>query len=88
MSESDQLAETLADSLNDNSDRKIAYFMDDDDSPSDVDQWVSTGSSVLDLLISNKTNGGVPVGRIVELFGSEGCVTEDTKVRVKIEDPV
>ena len=37
-----------------------------------VKQWVSTGSSLLDLAISNKTNGGIAAGRITELTGMEG----------------
>lgn len=34
-----------------------------------VTEWWSTGSANLDLAISNKPNGGVPVGRIVQLLG-------------------
>lgn len=31
--------------------------------------FVSTGSTVLDTIIRNKPNGGLPVGRVVEIFG-------------------
>lgn len=34
-----------------------------------VDTWVSTGSSVLDLAISNRTNSGVPFGTFLEIYG-------------------
>lgn len=47
---------------------KIAY-VGNEDSPSDISDWVSTGCDMLDLAISNRPNGGLPVGRIVELQG-------------------
>lgn len=50
---------------------KAVYFLDEDDSPSLVNEWVSTGSSMLDLAISNRPHGGLPVGRMVELSGLE-----------------
>ncbi len=34
-----------------------------------VADWCSTGASVLDLAISNQIPGGVPVGRIVQVYG-------------------
>jgi recombination protein RecA len=70
----DELAELLATELNKaNKDGgKIAYFLDDKEDPSTVTDWVSTGSTMLDLAISNRPNGGLPVGRIVTLTGLEG----------------
>ena len=51
---------------------KVAYFLDGQElSPADVTEWVSTGSDMLDLAISNRPGGGYPVGRIVELTGLE-----------------
>jgi len=50
---------------------KIAYNLSEDDDPSTVKDWVSTGSSLLNLAISNKKNGGLPCGRITELAGLE-----------------
>jgi len=50
-----------------------------------INNWLPTGSSLLDIAISNKPNGGYPRGRIVELAGNEGCVTEDTLIEVLIE---
>lgn len=73
----DVLAETLASNLNKqfkSSNLKVAYFLEgDDDVPTDVKEWVSTGSTALDLAISNRPNGGYPVGRIVELTGLEAA---------------
>ncbi len=69
----DDLADTLASSLNKKfKDFKVAYFLDGhDETPADLTEWISTGSSMLDLAISNRPNGGIPVGRITELTGLE-----------------
>lgn len=50
---------------------KTAYYLSDPTINSDVKYWVSTGCDILDLAISNRPNGGFPVGRIVELMGLE-----------------
>ena len=74
MSNRDQLASVLADSLNKKfKDYKVAYFLDgSEDTPTDLTEWISTGSSMLDLAIANRPNGGIPVGRITEITGLEG----------------
>ena len=71
--EKDALAEQLASSLNKKfKDYKVAYFLDgSEDTPTDLTEWISTGSSMLDLCISNRPNGGIPVGRITEITGLE-----------------
>jgi len=50
------------------------YFKKELDSFSSdkVEDFISTGSTLLDYAIANKTNGGVPVGRITEIVGREG----------------
>lgn len=50
---------------------KIASYLNDPDITADVNEFVSTGSSMLDLAISNRPNGGIPVGRITEITGLE-----------------
>jgi len=71
----DSLANTLADSINKQfkgQALKTAFFLDgDDDAPSNVKDWISTGCDTLDLAISNRPNGGFPVGRITEITGLE-----------------
>jgi recombination protein RecA len=71
----DVLANTLADSINKQfkgQALKTAFFLDgDDDSPSNVKEWISSGCDSLDLAISNRPNGGFPVGRITEITGLE-----------------
>jgi recombination protein RecA len=71
----DELTGLLADSLNkkfSKTHHRVAYFLDgSEDSPTDVNDWVSTGSTVLDLAISNRPDGGLPVSKIVEITGLE-----------------
>ena len=84
----DDLAELLSVELNkaNKSGGKIAYFLDDKEDPSTITDWISTGSTMLDLAISNRPHGGLPVGRISTLTGLEGCVTEDTKIKVMVDE--
>ena len=66
------LADILADELNKQSkDQKVAFFLDGNEAPTNVDGWVSTGCAMLDVAISNRPYGGLPVGRIVEVTGLE-----------------
>ena len=73
MSVKDELASSLADNLNKQfKDTKVAYFLDcSDTTPTDIKDFVSTGSTLLNLAISNKPNGGIAVGRITEINGLE-----------------
>ena len=73
ISAKDELAEVLADTLNKKfKDHKVAYFLDGSGStPTDIKEFISTGSSILDLAISNRPNGGIAVGRITEINGLE-----------------
>ena len=71
----DELSSLLADNLNKKfkAAHKVAFFLDgEEQTPTDLDEWVSTGSATLDLAISNRPNGGLPVGRITEITGLEG----------------
>ena len=71
----DSLANTLAESINKQfkgQALKTAFFLDgDDDAPSNVTEWISSGCDSLDLAISNRPRGGFPVGRITEITGLE-----------------
>jgi len=71
MSKKDMLANEIADSLNSKfKGQKVAYFLDGSAStPTDIDDFISTGSSILDLAISNRPDGGIAVGRITEING-------------------
>ena len=69
----DELAATLADNLNKRFKKhQAAYFLSGQSgAPTEVREFVSSGSSMLDLVISNGPNGGFPVGRITEITGLE-----------------
>jgi RecA/RadA recombinase len=88
MARQEDLAAVLADSLNkQNKEGKIAYFLTEEAGtvPVNVKDWVSTGNAELDIAISNRPYGGIPVGRICEITGLEQCVTEDTLIDVIID---
>jgi recombination protein RecA len=69
----EDLASVLASTLNakfKETNQKVAFFLDKDvDSPSNVTDWISTGNDIVDLAISNRPYGGLPVGRIIEIMG-------------------
>ena len=73
MSNRDELAEVLASELNKQfKSHQVAYFLDGvEEPPTDVTDWISTGSTLLDLAISNKPHGGFAAGRIAEINGLE-----------------
>lgn len=50
---------------------KVSYFLDEEN-PWDIVEWVSTGATLLDLAVSNRPHGGLPVGKMIELSGLEG----------------
>ena len=59
----------LIDSLNKELGERVAYNLAYDESPTHVNRWISTGSRLLDYICSNRRDGGLPEGRIVEIFG-------------------
>jgi recombination protein RecA len=59
----------LIKSLNKDYKTKVAYNLSEDESPTQVKRWVSTGSKLLDYICANQPGGGFPEGRIVEIFG-------------------
>jgi recombination protein RecA len=65
----DDFTSDLINSLNRDLGHRVAYNLASDQSPTHVKRWISTGSKQLDYIISNRRNGGLPEGRIVEIFG-------------------
>lgn len=65
----DDFTSDLIKSLNKERGTRVAYNLSCDDSPTHVNRWISTGSTQLDYIIANQKNGGLPEGRIVEIFG-------------------
>lgn len=72
---SDELGGIIAETINKQfktQNIKTAYFLEgDSDAPTIVKEWVGTGSTMLDLAISNRKYGGFPVGRVSEITGLE-----------------
>jgi len=66
---SDDFTVDLIKQLNKEHGNRVAYNLESDDSPTHVKRWIGTGSKQLDFIISNRSNGGLPEGRIVEIFG-------------------
>lgn len=69
----DELATIIADNLNKlHKEERVAYFLDGlEETPTDLKDFVGTQNDILDLIISNRPNGGIAVGRITELTGLE-----------------
>lgn len=65
----DDFTSDLIKSLNKERGSRVAYNLSTDESPTHVNRWISTGSKQLDYIISNQKSGGLPEGRIVEIFG-------------------
>ena len=69
MTKNDDFTSQLIRSLNKDYKTKVAYNLSEDESPTQVKRWVSSGSKMLDYICANKPDGGFPEGRIVEIFG-------------------
>ncbi len=67
----EDLEHVIAESLNKGKDGKLAYFIGEEETPTDLTDFVSMGSAIGDLAISNRPHGGLAVGRLTELTGLE-----------------
>src|SRR6185369_762116 len=43
-----------------------------DEMESEITHWIDSGSVILNMILSNKSDGGWPCGRIVHVYGPEG----------------
>lgn len=66
------LAEAIASNLNKLFKDGQVAFVGEEETPSDLTDFVSTGCSILDLAVANRPHGGIAFGRITELNGLEG----------------
>jgi len=69
-----KLSKLLINELNRNQDKtgKVAWCLaTDEDNPTDVREFISTGSTLLNYIISNRRDGGIPVGKLTEISGEE-----------------
>ena len=69
MAKNDDFTSQLIKSLNKDYKTKVAYNLSEDESPTQVKRWISSGSKMLDYICANQSGGGFPEGRIVEIFG-------------------
>ena len=60
----------LASLVNKKAGKKVVYDLNQDD-PTKIEQWIPTGSTWLDSIISRGMKSGIPVGRMTELAGEE-----------------
>lgn len=71
--DTDELANIIAGNLNKLfKGEKVAYAGTDDGGLSELTEFASTGSTLLDLAVSNRPDGGLPFGKIVEISSLEG----------------
>jgi recombination protein RecA len=70
---SEDFSADLIKQLNREAGDKVAFNLGDDDAPTNIRRWISTGSKLLDYAISNKRGGGFPEGRIIEIQGPPSC---------------
>lgn len=66
---SDDFSADLIKQLNKEAGTRVAYNLGVDEAPTIIKRWIGTGSRQLDIILSNKLNGGLPEGRIVEIQG-------------------
>lgn len=65
----DDLSSDLIKAINKEFGLRVAYNLATDESPTHVKRWISTGCTLLDYVVSNRRNGGMPEGRIIEVAG-------------------
>lgn len=69
----EDLSSTLAEALNKKfKESQVAFLLEREESPTDLDDFVSTGSVLVNIAATNRPDGGFPVGRISEITGLEG----------------
>lgn len=66
----EEIIKDLAKEINTSQGEKVAFVLGNQESPTEFTTWTSTGSLLLDYAISNKRNGGIPAGRIIEISGT------------------
>ena len=67
----DSFTTSLISSINKAMGRPTAYNLESHDSPTHVKRYIGTGSVLLNYIISNRHDGGVAEGRLIEVCGQE-----------------
>ena len=50
--------------------------------------WISTGSYLLNKLISNDFTRGIPLGKVTMFAGESGCLPETATVTIRFKNKV
>lgn len=66
-----KLVRAIRTKLTKEDEERVTWDLSSEASPTDVKEFISTGSTLLDYCISNRPNGGVPAGKITEIQGEE-----------------
>ena len=68
--ELDSIHRDIIGALNKSAD-DVSYIIGEDNGIGETTEWLSTGSTILDMIISNnpEADGGVPVGKLTEISG-------------------
>ena len=64
--------DNIKDLLNKSAGMKVARHLGSGDNPSNVKDWIPTGSTWLDSIVCRGKSAGIPVGKITEIAGLEG----------------
>lgn len=65
----DEMVQDLIKALNREHQTRVAWNLGTDLSPTHVKRWISTGCLQLDYAVANRRDGGLPEGRIIEIYG-------------------
>lgn len=68
--EQDIITKFLIKELNKGHELPVAFSLNGEN-PTEIKDFISTGSTILDYIISNRRNGGIPAGKITEIVGEE-----------------
>ena len=66
-----QSIRSLRNSLNKDDSDKVTWDLTKGDAPTIVKEFIPTGCTLLDYTMSNRRNGGVPVGKLTAIAGEE-----------------
>lgn len=65
----DDMSKQLIRDINREIGSRVCFNLSCDDAPTDIKRWLSFGCTQLDYIVSNRREGGVPEGRIIEISG-------------------
>lgn len=70
-SDPSKLVKDLRKTFSKDDEDQISWDLSTEESPTSAKTFISTGSTLLDYVISNRRDGGVPTGKLTEIAGEE-----------------